>query len=1409
MAEGSVAPDSIRFAEPPPTTQSGKAPTDHAPATANGAQVTLTFSGRTTSSISILFSRELQGFQRGENTVEYLQETSAPCWVDPREDQLWKFPSAWPPRSSNGSSSHDVAQGGRVIHVHGLLSSFFDVVQFVPGFVNPLVELCLSHQDDLRSNAIQLFEKESSSSLHRISQDLASASKPSSEEVPIPEGGATRYIPRMSDQWILSEVLNFSRLPSLSDSRVLLADLTDAARASEDQLLQSTTQTLIKALIGESPPSPLSSRKDQIAPVATSNERVNPLTTNTLEGATEATCMTPSVDGLEQQHRGQPPSGPKSRSPRCSTSPSTRLSLSTASGGATANICCKLLLPQDPAPSLPAKWTGPFRGLKYNFPAAAAGQPKQDRHSPLSGAQPRKTTCRRKTTNVRELVDSKYTGSYVIVNFEYEGGDANENEPVMVSWLFRIRKGASPPSTPRKGLTGCLSSTSDLTYVVKQLQDEPMRSGVMFSIKNLEDLDKFMPNVLMKFPDVQPKLLNPDPKGEPHHNVLNMKRRRNQELAFQLELSRLSNFHVTPCPTENRQIHIYYAKGKENLADSRFFVRTIVRPGRIKGLIKVIGFEELQAALAGFLEQHGKRLWRLRVTAAEVRLVIEDESGSPQAIRVMIDNLSGFVVQFEAYKELEQRTAIRQASRREWKRRSEEIPFLKPPTDPLVATELVQDEYGTPQEVSRPPGRNTVEMVAWIRMIVIANDITFKIGSFGPAEDDFFYRVTELAQKLGVPHFCAAWNELENPIKGFKFLYLTQDAVKRLKEKGEENLVTEEVAAGLTATTAPIPSLSSATVSIPVLPSIGDQSPISSMATIRTNAILNTEAVSMTSAGPLRSIAASISQSLNPFSLLLSYHQVAILLPSHRQGVIKTSSLHGEFARTSFDRALGMAGCSGGLQTILSLFNRYVDQIDSLSKEGNRTPAQNVLLVHLYGGLKVALDLLQTLCSSTALLESPHTVLLQSWKDLVDPPFDAPGLLISMRARILADIQRLWRADWLNTVVKILLDIIKADGKASPEPTPLPGILRALRWTSTRCTGRGKNVPAISVRLRMLALLANDSSFEAFEVTEIPKWLASSLLIVEAILAYAKDKPASEVELTKPAAEELDESDEDDDEDDRVDNPIPDSVAFLGLPALMNEPRQATANQTASTSAAKSTKTPELSSSAFNQPLEEDLELIFQICTNVLRCQQCGRHDFLAAFRVLLTLTQKHSVAEAFLNSGVPAILLRSFSFKTESRGCLPYAAMLLRDTVESNPVKQAIMTKEITHFISSHGRVRQSDLPSFCRHLVPMAWRDWSTLMETIAATCKLVPNSAATCGSWLIALNDKKDQPTQEPNKEASNSTLKIPSGETAGNEMQNDEIAPTDPEKPSDDAPWRPTVDGTMQFLMPDGHCLTAHL
>lgn len=59
-------------------------------------------------------------------------------------------------------------------------------------------------------------------------------------------------------------------------------------------------------------------------------------------------------------------------------------------------------------------------------------------------------------------------------------------------------------------------------------------------------------------------------------------------------------------------------------------------------------------------------------------------------------------------------------------------------------------------------GENTCGMVSWDfelftpeypqgrHIVVIANDITFNIGSFGPMEDLVFWRASEYARKLGM-----------------------------------------------------------------------------------------------------------------------------------------------------------------------------------------------------------------------------------------------------------------------------------------------------------------------------------------------------------------------------------------------------------------------------------------------------------------------------------------------------------------------------------------------------------------------------------------------------------------------------------------------------------------------------------
>lgn len=116
-------------------------------------------------------------------------------------------------------------------------------------------------------------------------------------------------------------------------------------------------------------------------------------------------------------------------------------------------------------------------------------------------------------------------------------------------------------------------------------------------------------------------------------------------------------------------------------------------------------------------------------------------------------------------------------------------------------------------------------MVGWIytiytpecpqgrRVVVIANDITYKIGSFGPDEDRYFFAVTEVARKLGLPRiylsansgarlgiaeelvdkFDVAWVDASRPEKGFKYLYLTAEKLGELKNQGEKSVITQKI----------------------------------------------------------------------------------------------------------------------------------------------------------------------------------------------------------------------------------------------------------------------------------------------------------------------------------------------------------------------------------------------------------------------------------------------------------------------------------------------------------------------------------------------------------------------------------------------------------------------------------------
>uniref|UniRef100_A0A8C9FBW8 acetyl-CoA carboxylase n=1 Tax=Pavo cristatus TaxID=9049 RepID=A0A8C9FBW8_PAVCR len=140
------------------------------------------------------------------------------------------------------------------------------------------------------------------------------------------------------------------------------------------------------------------------------------------------------------------------------------------------------------------------------------------------------------------------------------------------------------------------------------------------------------------------------------------------------------------------------------------------------------------------------------------------------------------------------------------------LPTPPLPSDILTYTELVLDDQGQLVHMNRLPGGNEIGMVAWKMtlktpeypegrdIIVIGNDITYRIGSFGPQEDVLFLRASELARTHGIPRiyvaansgariglaeeirhmFHVAWEDPDDPYKGYKYLYLTPQDYKKV-----------------------------------------------------------------------------------------------------------------------------------------------------------------------------------------------------------------------------------------------------------------------------------------------------------------------------------------------------------------------------------------------------------------------------------------------------------------------------------------------------------------------------------------------------------------------------------------------------------------------------------------------------
>uniref|UniRef100_A0A8C0V4H0 acetyl-CoA carboxylase n=1 Tax=Cyanistes caeruleus TaxID=156563 RepID=A0A8C0V4H0_CYACU len=239
---------------------------------------------------------------------------------------------------------------------------------------------------------------------------------------------------------------------------------------------------------------------------------------------------------------------------------------------------------------------------------------------------------------------------------------------------------------------------------------------------------------------------------------------------------------------------------------------------------------KIEESVRSMVMRYGSRLWKLRVLQAEVKINIRlTPTATAIPIRLFLTNESGYYLDISLYKEVRD-LSTGSLSASSWVlgvvlcSKYFEPCAVSPqalfklwgssdlyPKDILTYTELVIDSQGHLVQMNRVPGGNEVGMVAFKMklktpeypkgrdIVLICNDITHKIGSFGPEEDLVFLRASELARAEGIPRiyiaansgarigfadeiknlFQVAWVDPAEPDKGFRYLYLTpQDYTK-------------------------------------------------------------------------------------------------------------------------------------------------------------------------------------------------------------------------------------------------------------------------------------------------------------------------------------------------------------------------------------------------------------------------------------------------------------------------------------------------------------------------------------------------------------------------------------------------------------------------------------------------------
>lgn len=133
----------------------------------------------------------------------------------------------------------------------------------------------------------------------------------------------------------------------------------------------------------------------------------------------------------------------------------------------------------------------------------------------------------------------------------------------------------------------------------------------------------------------------------------------------------------------------------------------------------------------------------------------------------------------------------------------------------------------------------------------------------------------------------------------------------------------------------------------------------------------------------------------------------------------------------------------------------------------------------------------------------------------------------------------------------------------------------------------------------------------------------------------------------------------------------------------------------------------------------ESRGIIFDFCLKLLAIPELPRDDFLSVLRLFVLLTRDHHVACQFVQRGAIALLFRHLQ-NASVTGSQSYIALILRHVIEDKSTLHHIMKQEVKRFFAQP-RTRVVDVGTYVRHCSAMALRNPEIFVEVTQSLCEL----------------------------------------------------------------------------------------